>query len=99
MAQAHYQITLSLDGNHQVSVTGDDPVAVKEGLAWARGIYLKLKERSEQQAVSPAAASETPECAIHHQPMTLVTGKKGQFWSCHQKLEDGITWSPYKPPR
>jgi hypothetical protein len=99
MSQAKYQITLSINGNHSVSVSGDDPTSVKEGLAWARGIYLKLKERSDQQqALSPALAAEPPECAIHHQPMVSVNGKKGQFWSCHQKLEDG-SWCPYKPPK
>ena len=99
MTQAKYQITLSLNGNHSVSVSGDDPTTVKEGLAWARGIYLKLKERSDQQqALSPAPGQEAPVCAIHHQSMVSVNGKKGQFWSCHQKLEDG-SWCPYKPPK
>jgi hypothetical protein len=108
MSQVKYQITLSIDGNHSVSVTGDDPTSVKDGLAWARGIYLKLKERSGSSgstganAAGQASPSEPPSpapiCAIHHQPMVSVTGKKGQFWSCHQKLEDG-SWCPYKPPK
>jgi hypothetical protein len=119
MAQAHYQITLSLDGNHAVSVTGDDPTQVQEGLAWARGIYLKLKERSAAVSnsagvseTSPAAASSAstvyhhdiapvepaPICAIHHQPMVRVSGRRGEFWSCHEKLDDG-SYCPYRPPK
>ena len=46
MPEAKYQITLCVNGNHAVSVTGDDPTSVKDGLAWSRGIYLKLKERA-----------------------------------------------------
>ena len=111
MAQATYQITLRLDGNHSVSVSGDDPTAVKDGLAWARGIYLKLQERAKQHsAASPPQSSETvshqivmpepqpPTCAIHNRPMVNVDGKKGQFWSCHEKLQAG-SWCPYRPPK
>ncbi len=113
MNQAKYQITLSLDGNHSVSVMGDDPTTVKEGLAWARGIYLKLQERAQlsqskgaelpiqttyHHDVTPAASEQPPTCAIHNQPMVCVTGKKGQFWSCHEKLLDG-SWCPYRPPK
>jgi hypothetical protein len=110
MANATYQISLRLDGNHSVSVSGDDPTAVKEGLAWARGIYLKLQERAKQHPAAPALqTSETvshqitadtqqpPTCAIHNQPMVSVNGKKGPFWSCHEKLSDG-SWCPYRAP-
>ena len=110
MAQATYQITLRLDGNHSVSVSGDDPTAVKDGLAWARGIYLKLQERAKQKAAASSlqssetishqvtVAEQPPTCAIHGKPMVSVQGQKGQFWSCHEKLEDG-SWCPYKPPK
>ena len=37
-----------------------------------------------------------PVCAIHKTPMQKVQGKKGSFWSCHVKLDDG-SWCPYKP--
>jgi hypothetical protein len=107
MNQTRYQITLSVNGDHSVSVSGDDPGSVKEGLAWAKGIYLKLRERS----AAPAARSETvhheitapapedsPTCAIHNLPMVRVNGRKGQFWSCHEKLADQ-SWCPYKPPK
>ena len=42
MAQTTYHITLSIDGAHSVSVSSDDPTAMSEALAWAKGIYLKL---------------------------------------------------------
>ena len=106
MSQVRYQITLSLDGNHSVSVSGDDPASVKDGLAWARGIYLKLKERSESNGSAAASAPEPasaaaatsptpPACPLHLKPTTLVTGKRGPFWSCHEKGADG-SWCSYK---
>jgi hypothetical protein len=110
MSQVKYQITLSIAGNHSVSVTGDDQEAVNEGLAWARGIYLKLQERAKQSPAAPsfqtsetvnhqvAAPEQPPTCAIHNKTMVSVNGKKGQFWSCHEKLADQ-SWCPYKPPR
>jgi hypothetical protein len=42
-------------------------------------------------------AGPAPVCAIHKTPMQKVQGKKGSFWSCHTKLDDG-SWCPYKPP-
>jgi hypothetical protein len=109
MAHVTYRITLSVSGDHAVSVSGDDPVAVNDGLAWARGMYVKLKERSEPTTPTPAAPqavdhqdiSPTPAppiCAIHNVAMIRMHGQKGEFWSCHEKLEDG-SWCPYKPPK
>src|ERR671931_644082 len=109
MAQAKYQITLCLNGNHQVSVAADDPTSVNEGLAWAKGIYLKLRERAAGSEADSASGQQTiyhevrpvertaapPLCAIHNQPMVKMNGKRGEFWSCHEKLPDG-SWCPYK---
>ena len=108
MSRVEYQITLSIDGNHSVSVTGDDPASVNDGLAWARGIYLKLKERSEGNGsaavgapepagAAPAASPTPPACPIHLKPTTLVNGKREPFWSCHEKGPDG-GWCSYKAP-
>ena len=108
MSQVKYRITLSIDGNHSVSVSGDDPATVKDGLAWARGIYLKLKERSESNGSAPVSAAEPagaapaasptpPACPLHLKLTTLVNGKRGPFWSCHEKSPDG-RWCSYKAP-
>jgi len=43
--------------------------------------------------------AEPPICAIHEVPMVLVHGRKGDFWSCHEKMEDGVTWCSYRPPQ
>ena len=106
MSQLRYQITLSLDGNHSVSVSADDPTAVKDGLAWARGIYLKLQARTEQRALLsssqvvhhdlPPAPQKVEICGVHQLPMHLMNGKRGPFWSCHEKLSDG-SWCNYRP--
>ena len=111
MAQAKYQITLSLNGNHQVSVAGDDPTSVNEGLAWAKGIYLKLRERAlsgesdsanGQQTIyheiRPTESATPPLCAIHNLPMVKMHGKRGEFWSCHERLPDG-SWCPFRPTK
>ncbi len=95
MQKTTYHVTLSTSGQHTISVTGDDPVAIQDDLAWARGIYLKLKTYD----VSPTAEGldpEPPTCTVHDVPMVLVQGKKGPFWSCHEKNSDG-TWCSYKP--
>jgi hypothetical protein len=112
MAQVTYRITLSVSGDHAVSVSGDDPVAVNDGLAWARGIYLKLKERAavgnqasssettqtHHQAIDSLETTQPPSCARHKLPMVRMNGKRGEFWSCHEKLDDG-SYCPYRPPK
>ena len=112
MAQVTYRITLLVDGNHAVSVSGEDPVAVNDGLAWARGMYLKLKERAvvstpanssgttqtHHHESRPTETGQPPSCVIHNLAMIKMNGRTGEFWSCHEKLDDG-SWCPYKPPK
>jgi hypothetical protein len=105
MAQIKYQVTLSTDGAHSVSVASDDPNEMNEALAWARGIYLKLQahatKRTDKDHAQDQAEHDTDEppiCAVHDVPMVRVQGKLGEFWSCHQKNEDG-SWCSYKPPK
>jgi hypothetical protein len=114
MAQTKYQVSLSVDGRHSVSVQGDDPAAVTEGLIWARETYKKLLRLShapqsngvaqvteqsvESRVYPPVGASDgAPICALHDLPMVLMHGRRGDFWSCHEKNSDG-SWCSYKPP-
>lgn len=98
-----YQITLVAGGKPQVSVTSDDPQVVQGAIPWLAETYAVL--RKEAKAVpTPATtivqdqqAEEAPTCEAHQVPMVLVNGRKGPFWSCHEKNEDG-TWCTYKPP-
>jgi hypothetical protein len=39
---------------------------------------------------------QAPTCPVHDRPMVLMHGRRGPFWSCHQKSEDG-TWCDYQP--
>jgi hypothetical protein len=102
MSNATYQVILSTDGKHTVIVTSDDPQAIKEASSWAQATYERLVERyglkGEQRASNGDRQQEetVPECAIHHVPMVLVEGKRGPFWSCHERNEDG-SWCKYRP--
>src|SRR5437016_2027317 len=104
MATTKYQVNLSVDGKHSVSVQSDDPAAVTEALLWAKktwgqlvrlpgkGVQSLAADRGEQVAEAvrtPTDAEEPPVCGIHRLLMTRVQGKKGAFWSCHQRNPDG----------
>jgi hypothetical protein len=39
---------------------------------------------------------EPPVCGVHQVPMVRVNGRKGPFWSCHEKMADG-GWCSYRP--
>lgn len=41
---------------------------------------------------------EAPICQVHQLPMVKVRGRRGAFWSCHQRLPDGQFCS-YRPGR
>jgi hypothetical protein len=44
----------------------------------------------------PAQPAEAPLCGIHQTPMTWQKGRRGPFWSCHKKNEDG-GWCTFRP--
>jgi hypothetical protein len=100
-------VTLATNGDHTVSVSSDDSAAVTDALVWARDTHRKLLRfprppRQESHSVSsrngtPEADSiEPPVCEVHQIPMVRVEGRRGAFWSCHQRNEDG-SFCSYKP--
>jgi hypothetical protein len=92
-------------------VQSDDPAAVTEALVWAKKTHeqlgrLPIKPFQPlsngdmdplQQSARISSDSDTPPiCAIHNLPMVKVQGKRGEFWSCHEKMADG-SWCSYRP--
>lgn len=49
---------------------------------------------SVAESIDPDA--EPPMCGVHEMPMVLMHGRRGDFWSCHEKNPDG-SWCSYKP--
>jgi hypothetical protein len=99
MAQTTYQVALSSDGKHQVTVTTDNQSEAKLALAWAKATLEQLVAHygsSGKAAEGELNEDNPPECGVHHIPMVRVQGKKGPFWSCHEKNDDGSRCS-YKP--
>ena len=93
-----YQVEMSTDGRHKVTVTIEDPGGTDAALAWARGTYAKLIRASDSIAESQAVESpetEPPLCGVHRLPMARMNGKRGPFWSCHAKNQDG-SWCSFK---
>lgn len=100
-----YQVILSTDGKHTVIGTTDRADQVDNVQAWAMATYEHFVKRYGLKGEHKAngngngnGSEETPTCAIHKVPMGRVEGRKGPFWSCHQKMEDG-SWCSYKPSR
>jgi len=46
----------------------------------------------------PVSTEEAPICAVHERPMVLQQGKRGPFWSCHERNGDG-SFCSYRPAR
>ncbi len=109
MANTTYQVTLSLDGAHTISVTSDEPAAMKTAVAWAKATYDALVEHDRTASTAVATdghaddnagghADAAPMCAVHHTAMVRMQGRKGPFWSCHERMEVGRFCS-YRPPQ
>jgi hypothetical protein len=104
-----YQITLAVEGNHSVSVIGEDEAEMTLGLVWSKKIHQQLRALSKREPASPSpmapatqpGATELPPgppplCGLHQVAMIWQRGRRGHFWSCHERLPDG-RWCPFKP--
>ena len=105
MANLTYSVTIFADSDRlTATVTGDDREAVSQAVRdWAVATYSPTQPaRPETMPVAvPAEATSTEEapiCAVHDKPMVLQQGKRGPFWSCHERNTDGRFCS-YRPPR
>ena len=104
MATTTYQITLAVDGRHTVTVTTDNAATTKAALTCGRALYEALVKRYGVPASSPAVPTDAADgeradallCAVHAVPMVRMAGKRGPFWSCHQRLDDG-SFCAYRP--
>jgi hypothetical protein len=83
-------------------VTSDDPQAVREAIPWLAETYALLRKQAKAVPAPASAiveaqhAEETPSCAVHQLPMVRVSGRRGPFWSCHERLPSG-EWCNYRP--
>ena len=104
MAQTTYQVTLSANGRHTITVTSDDEAAIEAAVSWAAHLYARLARPSTARRGSVADEDidlddePAPECGVHHTPMVRVQGRRGAFWSCHQRMPDG-SFCSYRPGR
>ena len=101
MAQTSYEVRLAMDGNHIVVVRSADPAQMKVGIAWAKATHEALAARYGDAPASEEGApdelpAEPPVCGVHDIPMVRVEGKRGAFYSCHQRDEQGRFCS-YRP--
>lgn len=90
----NFQITLG-SGNCSVVVTTDRMELTAQTLAWATSTYDHLVERyggAEPAGLTKAKPSHeaeaTPVCPTHNTQMASVTGRRGPFFSCHQRNSD-----------
>jgi hypothetical protein len=109
MSKVIYEFNLSYDGKRSVSVKSDDPLALQEALPLAKQLQARLSEVDRPTPLTPPIGQPTtlepdlsqpqaPLCGVHSMPMTQVQGRRGPFWSCHQRNLDG-SWCSYRPAR
>src|SRR4051812_39875792 len=102
MATVTYQVTIATDGRPAVSVSSDDAAAARDAIPWLAQTYATLLKDTKAvpmpatTLVKQQETEEPPICAVHQVSMIRVQGRKGPFWSCHEKLANG-DWCKFKP--
>jgi len=91
-----YEVTMSTDGAHKVTVRIEDPGGTDAALAWAKATHSKLMNSEANPFDDGNGFDGVPVCAFHRVPMAHMNGRKGPFWSCHEKNLDG-SWCSYRP--
>src|SRR5713226_8164626 len=105
MADIKYAISVIVNGQHSVNIEADDPMIASRALEWLSQTYRvsPAPKRADEGAapqvplqVAPQQEAQAPLCGIHQKRMTLMNGKRGQFWSCHEKMGGG-SWCTFRP--
>lgn len=96
MNRSLYEVTMSADGAHKVTVRIEDPGGTDAALTWARATHSKLMQSEANPPDTGNGLGDVPVCAFHRVPMAYMNGRKGPFWSCHEKNLDG-SWCSYRP--
>ena len=95
-----FQLSHTADGKPKVLILANDPYAITVELGSIKTppVYSAASATSIAVVDQPAFAEspEAPICGTHHVPMTLMHGKRGEFYSCHERMPDG-SWCTYRP--
>ena len=96
-----FQLSQTSSGKPKVLILADDPYAITVELGSLKTppVYSAAHPASipavEQTSLS-ADQQESPICQNHQIPMVWQKGRKGYFWSCHERMLDG-SWCTYRP--
>jgi hypothetical protein len=93
MGKTTYLVIAKMAGNFAMVGQTKDPTETVEQVVRRASEKPSTALAEEELEASPLRA---PICAVHQLPMLLMHGRRGPFWSCHQKKDDG-SWCSYKP--
>jgi hypothetical protein len=109
MKDISYEVSVLVNGRHSVKIESDDPTITSRALDWLTQTFhvppaprradaptTTAVPQPPLQMSAPQPATAAPICGIHHKPMKLMNGRRGEFWSCHEKMPDG-GWCTFKP--
>ena len=95
-----FQLSHTADGKPKVLILANDPYAITVELGSLKTppVYSAASATNISVVDQPVLAEspEAPICGNHHVPMNLMHGKRGAFYSCHERMPDG-SWCNYRP--
>lgn len=101
-----FQLSQTADGKPKVLILANDPYAITVELGSIKTppVYNAAQSAKSPTVVeqvnldiqAPTQPTTAPICGVHHTPMNLMHGKRGPFYSCHERMPDG-SWCNYRP--
>ena len=109
MRSLTYHVGIGNEGRPEVSVSSEDPDTAAQASPWVRATYAHLATSGTAPApttpvqttsptMAPTATEQQPVCQVHGTTMDGVNGRRGFFWSCHTRNQDG-SWCAYRPAK
>ena len=96
MSRVKYTIANTDGRAPTVTLEGEEGEQLQQFVKWVRDGMLILTGKTP--TVEQDEGQVVPMCAIHHVAMVWQRGRRGFFWSCHQKNADG-SFCSYRPLR
>jgi hypothetical protein len=95
-----FQLSQTADGKPKVLILANDPYAITVELGSIKTppVYSAAQSASIPVVEQPELSEqpEEPICGVHQVPMKLMHGKRGAFYSCHERMPDG-SWCNFRP--
>ena len=89
MNRTTYEVIMSTDGTHKVTVTVEDPGGIDAALAYAQGTYAKLMQPGRLPLAEPVGEAP-PQCGVIASRWSSFRERKARFGAVIRRTSTGL---------